>query len=73
LKGFNLDRSLKTPFGQMTISFMGGDEDTGVSGIASKSSFVKTGYLIYTSAISLGAVIWSVDNCSELISVVSCF
>jgi len=33
LKGFNSDRSLKTPFGQMAISFMGGDEDTGVSAL----------------------------------------
>jgi len=63
LKGFNSDRSLKTPFGQMTISLMDGDEDTGVLGIASKSSVVKTdlNWLYNTSAISLGAVIWSVD------------
>ena len=39
LKGFNSDGNLKTPFEQMTIPFMDGDEDTGVSGIASKSSF----------------------------------
>jgi len=40
----------------MTISFIGGDEDTGVSGIASRSSFVNTdlNWLFNSSAISLG-------------------
>ena len=33
LKGFSSDRSLKTPFEQKIISFMGGDEDAEVSGI----------------------------------------
>jgi len=61
----------------MTIPFMGGDGDTGVSGIASRSSLykdrLKLDNLFNTSAISLGAVTWPVGDCSELISVVSSF
>jgi len=55
----------------MTISIMDGDKDTGISGISSKSSFVKTDLnrLFNVSAISLGAVIWPCySSCSE-----SCF
>jgi len=50
--------SLKISLEQMTISFIGGNRDTGVSGIASKSSFVKTNlnWLFKVHAISLGVV-----------------
>ena len=49
---------MKTPFGDISMLFIDGYEDAGISGMLSKSSTVKTdlNWLFKVSAISLGVV-----------------